>query len=70
MWYYQSPIGLMRIYKNANNRYTLEIAGEKYGFYSSPAKAADDVYTFCTGCHAWDSSNCDPPTDLSDWSHR
>ncbi len=69
MWYYQSPIGLMKIYKNSSGRYSLQIKDNVYGFYHSAAAAADDVYVFATGCHQWDSLNgtLNPPSSIHEW---
>lgn len=69
MWIYKSPIGLMQIYLNSSGRYSLQIRDTVYGFYSSPAAAADDVCTFTTGCNDWDFLflSANPPIDLSEW---
>ena len=69
MWVYRSPIGPMCIYPNSSARYCLKIRDTVYGFYSSPVAAADDVYTFTTGCNEWDFLflSANPPTDLSEW---
>ena len=72
MWLYKSSVGLMRIFLNSNNRYTLEISGERYGFYHSPVTAADDVYTFSTGCSEWDclSGRISPPESIREWLYK
>lgn len=72
MWYYESPIGLMKIYQNRDGRYSLQILETVYGSYDSPAAAADDVYCFATGCDEWDflCGTIDPPTDIYEWSHQ
>lgn len=73
MWLYNSPVGLMRIFFNSSERYSLEIDGTVYGFYHSPIAAADDVYTHSTGCDSWDlldGNIQDVPTDLYEWEHR
>lgn len=69
MWYYKSPIGLMKIYKNTSGRYSLQINGTVYGSYNSAIAAADDVYMFATGCYQWDSldGTLNPPTDICEW---
>ena len=72
MWFYKSPVGLMRIYQKINRRYCLEISGIVYGTYHSAKAAADDVQSFCTGCDEWDnlsSTFTDYPSDLSEWEH-
>lgn len=72
MWVYRSPVGLMRIYRNNSGKYSLQIENTVYGFYSSAVAAADDVFTFSTGCDEWDllCGSVDPPTDLSEWVLR
>ena len=72
MWYYESPIGLMKIYQNRDGRYSLQIQETVYGFYESPTAAADDVYCFATGCDEWDllCGTIDPPTDIYEWGHQ
>ncbi|MCM1219399.1 MAG: hypothetical protein NC548_33385 [Lachnospiraceae bacterium] len=69
MWYYKSPIGLMKIYKNSSGRYSLQIKDNVYGSYNSAVAAADDVYMFATGCHQWDSleGKLNPPSDIHEW---
>jgi hypothetical protein len=59
----------MYIFRNASGRYSLKICGTVYGFYSSAVAAADDVYTFSTGCYEWDSlfKSANPPTDIYEW---
>lgn len=71
MWKYKSPIGMMYIRHN-HGRYNLEINGMVYGTYPSAVSAADDVFTFTTGCDEWDlreggkySNNT--PTDIHEW---
>ena len=68
MWCYQSPIGLMRIIP-INGRYYVQLNGERYGSYSSPAKAADDVSCFAIGCFEWDNlaGRVNPPCGLDKW---
>lgn len=70
MWYYESPIGIMKIYKNHTGRYSLQILETVYGSYESPIAAADDVYVFVTGCYEWDSldGTIEPPTDIYEWN--
>lgn len=72
MWYYKSPVGLMKIYKNSNGKFSLQINETVYGFYNSAVAAADDVYMFVTGCYQWDclDGTLDPPTDIYEWEHR
>lgn len=72
MWIYNSPIGLMMI-RPKEGRYLLWIKNELCGSYSSPAKAADDVASFTTGCFEWDHlayriSNY--PADITEWDVR
>lgn len=71
MWTYASPVGLMSIWLNDNNRYSLKINDEVYGFYHSAAAAADDVRVFETGCFEWDSSEakcCNVvPAHINEW---
>ena len=68
MWYYKSRIGVLRIFRK-NSSYWLAINDDECGPYSSADAAADDVYTFTTGCSDWDllAGKCIAPTDLSDW---
>lgn len=72
MWYYESPIGLMKICKNQAGRYSLQISETVYGFYESPFAAADDVYVFVTGCYEWDSleGTVEPPTGIYEWNRQ
>lgn len=69
LWFYQSPIGKMYIFKNKTGKYSLKINGIIYGSYNSAIAAADDVFTFTTGCYEWDVLNCtfEPPTDIYEW---
>lgn len=69
MWIYESPIGMMMIYRNTQGRFSLRIADDIYGHYHSAVAAADDVYTFSTGCNEWDflCGSINPPIDLSEW---
>jgi hypothetical protein len=61
----------MKIFPNNNGKFSLKIGDEVYGFYSSAVAAADDVFTFSTGCTEWDElySTIVPPTDLSEWEY-
>ena len=72
MWKYDSPIGTMYIRKQNNQTYCLVIRDDVCGAYNSPIAAASDVYTFTTGCDAWDLKEDRyedvAPTDLSEWS--
>jgi len=71
MWFYQSPIGPMCIYKNQNNKYSLQINEVVYGFYNSAAMAADDVFAQYTGCSDWDDFDfTDIPTDIKEWEYQ
>ena len=71
MWEYKSPIGSMYIRKNKLAKYDLIINDNVYGQYKSPVAAADDVYTFTTGCDEWDSKEDKyediVPTDINEW---
>lgn len=70
MWYYNSPIGIMKIQFCENQRYTLEINEEIYGSYHSSQAAADDVYNHVTGCYEWDSLDgtiSDVPSGINEW---
>ena len=69
MWIYKSPVGIMRIYRNAQGKFSLQIADDVYGQYYSAVAAADDVFTFSTGCNEWDYliGSINPPMDLSEW---
>ena len=68
---YKSPIGLMKIFLDSNQRYALAIGDTVYGHYHSPVAAADDVYCFATGCYEWDKLQTkmmlDVPTDIHEW---
>ena len=69
MWVYHSPIGPLYI-KCIDGSYGIWYDGDFYGGYSSPIAAADDVYTFSTGCSEWDllcDKISDAPIDLSEW---
>ena len=68
MWYYETPIGVLKIVKTSYG----------YGFlfgddptdwtgHRDPRVLADDVYCHATGCTEWDSSGIDGPQDLSEW---
>ena len=69
MWIYETPIGIMQIYKNHSGHYSLQINNAVYGFYHSAIAAADDVYMFATGCNEWDSMEdiIDPPSSIHEW---
>ena len=69
MWIYRSPIGPMYI-KRLDGSFGIWFDNNFYGGYHSAAAAADDVYTFSTGCDEWDllcGQVPDCPTDLSEW---
>lgn len=70
MWVYHSPIGPIFI-KKSYDSYQLIYNEVCYGNYPSAIAAADDVYTFSTGCDEWDSlsDSADPPTDIYEWDH-
>lgn len=77
MWTYDSVIGTMHICPDHNTgKYILVINDNAYGAYLSPVAAADDVYTFTTGCSDWDELDgdiemmCSAPTDLSEWENH
>jgi len=72
MWFYKSPAGNMRIFRNSSGKYSLQIRDTVYGTYSSADAAADDVYTFSTGCYEWDSLfySVYPPSGLPEWEER
>jgi hypothetical protein len=59
MWLYKSPIGVIRIVKNRTGSYSIVINEVFYGTYPSAVAAADDVYTFSTGCFEWDKHCAD-----------
>ena len=69
MWLCKGPAGLMKIFKNEHGTYSLQIGDEVCGFYQSPVAAADNVFTFTTGCGDWDDldGSIDPPTDIFQW---
>lgn len=72
MWYYHSPIGLMKISRTNSGRFILEILDEQFS-YSSPQAAASDVYCHVTGCYEWDSldgSVSDVPSDIRYWESK
>lgn len=69
MWYYRSPIGMMKIFRTNSGRFILEISDERFS-YHSPQAAASDVYNHVTGCYEWDSldgSVCDVSPNIEDW---
>lgn len=70
MWYYNSPIGPIKIYFNAaTQNYALHINDIIYGFYTAPNKAAGDVYTHSTGCDEWDMCGDVSPETVDEWEH-
>lgn len=74
MWKYDSPIGELFIaYVAKEKGYFIAINGEYCGKYESVVAAADDVYTFSTGCDEWDK-HCDEsrfadnvPSSIHEW---
>lgn len=68
MWVYRSPIGPIYILKSGG-RFVISYNGDYYGGYQSVVAAADDVYTFSTGCSEWDllCGTVEPPTDIHEW---
>lgn len=69
MWVYHSPIGPIYI-KRIDGSFGILIDDDCYGGYHSAVSAADDVYTFSTGCPDWDmliDQVPDCPTDLYEW---
>lgn len=69
MWVYHSPIGPLYIMRT-NGLYNIWYNNVKYGNYHSAIAAADDVFTFSTGCSEWDllcDKISDAPVDLSEW---
>ena len=70
MWYYNSPIGTIKIIAK-DGRFSLVIKDRTYGSYHSAVAAADDVYHHATGCFEWDSidGKCiDVPNSLTEWT--
>lgn len=71
MYSFNSQIGLMIIKFDSNTRrFNLIINNIVYGSYISKVAAADDVYTFTTGCHEWDlldSTVLDVPSGITEW---
>ncbi len=73
MWLYKSPIGVIRIVKSRTGSFSIVINEDFYGTYPSAVAAADDVYTFSTGCFEWDKHCADidyqihVPTDIYQW---
>lgn len=71
MWYFDSPLGVIRIYLDSSTRkYCLEILDDCIGQYPTADSAADDIAMFTTGLDEWDSlyGSFEPPIDLSEWS--
>jgi hypothetical protein len=72
-WIYESPIGTLSIESNPDKTYSIIISGENYGGYQSAFDAADDVYSFATGCPEWDllilndDIILDVPEELDGW---
>lgn len=72
MYIYKSPVGVFWI-KLHNGRFVLGIDNQMLGSYNSAVAAADDVYTFSTGCFKWDKHCADidyqlnVPTDIYEW---
>ena len=70
---YKSPIGTINIVRVRDGSFSIVIDGDYYGRYSSPIHAADDVYTFTTGCDKWDIHGLNDemmlsvPTDIYEW---
>jgi len=70
MWFYDSPIGLIKIKLNQSGKYSLFIQNELIGSYSAPQKAADAIYYFQTEYDKWDALDgrvFDVPESISDW---
>lgn len=68
MWIYESPVGKMQIVRDGG-RYLLRIGDDFCDQYLDPASAADNVFTFHTGCDLWDSFvlPADVPSCIDEW---
>lgn len=72
MWYYQSEVGMMRIYENDTNGYILRICDTIIDKkYRNCTAAVIDVHNFVTGYTEWDSlrNTVQPPENISDWTY-
>ena len=70
MWFYRSPIGILRIVPLNSNGYFFLFGDDPTPWtgHADPQVVADDVYCHSTGCPAWDCSDITGPTDLSEWT--
>lgn len=73
-WLFDSPIGPIHIVQLVNGMYYIRIDNDLYGAYETAVAAANDVYTFTTGCYQWDCHDgdvefmCLVPSDIHDWT--
>jgi len=72
MYYYESQIGIFWIKPQPGcpGRWWLGFDDEALGSYASPALAAGDVYSHCTGHYEWDMLDAqllDVPESILEW---
>jgi hypothetical protein len=71
MWYYETKIGIFKIFLEPSGRYDLYIDKKKLGTYCSSEAAADAVYSQNTGWEEWDTGpEPDTPILLTEWTEK
>ena len=72
-YHWRSPVGVFWIRPkkllSGTEGYWLGLEEEALGFYHSPQKAADDVYSHASGASGWDDldGKVEGPVDISEW---
>lgn len=70
MWYYPTPIGVLKIVK-ASYGYAFLFGDDPTDWtgHRDPRILANDIFCHVTGCTEWDSSSIDSPQDLIEWTY-
>ena len=68
MWYYPTPIGVLKIVKTSYGYgFLFDDDPTDWTGHDDPRALADDVFNHATGYTKWDSSGIEGPQDLSEW---
>ena len=68
-----TPVGMCRIRRRSDGRWTLLFGEDAIGSFHSAQAAADDVHAHATGYHAWDRLSgsarlaWSAPEDVREW---
>lgn len=72
VWFYRSPIGLLRIVRFPDGIYYFMFGDDDtvWTGHNDPQVVASDISSHVTGCSEWDFSDIDVPENLSEWDRR